>query len=420
MGPRNGYGAFLQTLARAGRPLAVVKCVDAFDAAQEAKAHLPGTLTVGRINKTRNGGHDIDLQAIEPLQPDGSYVDPRKAARDYYDLVRSKWLANRQSIDVWETFNEFSAHWGWQSDFYLAMMDLADSDGFRLALYACSSGNPPGVAEVFLMLPCLRAAKKRGHFLALHEYGGIGTSGSTIRGSDPYHALRYRHLYESLLIPNQADPPLIITECAPDCGFDFPGVSPLVDDLAWYDAELRRDPYVVGAAVFTLGNWANSNFQAALPALAEMVATTPADPPPHQPIAEPYVYGKPPLLAPTPPPPAPPPARGKPRTQYSRVYLLLPNEPNTPSGRARLTAWVQALVDSGAIVRFRLTLGFSADDAGVGDLDSRHVFAINPETWPNSLADFYAQYYPGTSYNPIHVDTPEELLQEIQQRANHL
>lgn len=119
-----------------------------------------------------------------------------------------------------------------------------------------------------------------------------------------------------------------------------------------------------------------------------------------------------------PSPPAPPASRtrGAPRTQYTRIYLLLPNEPRTPEGTARLARWVQVLADSGILAQYRLTLGFSADDAGIGDLDRRHVFAINPDTWPGSLADFFAAHYPGVDYNPIHVTTPDELRSMLANR----
>ena len=73
--------------------------------------------------------------------------------------------------------------------------------------------------------------------------------------------------------------------------------------------------------------------------------------------------------------------RGAPRLQYKRTYLLLPNEPATPDGNARLEKWIQAVVASGVLARYCWTLGTSADDAGIGDLDRRQVIAINPETW---------------------------------------
>ena len=408
MGARTGYGAFLQRIAIAGRAPALIKCVDDFGGAEEAKTLFGSkVITVGRVN---NGPGGKDLQALEPYKPDGSPLDPKEAAKYYYGLVVKTWTLNRKRIDVWETFNEYSAHWDWQGNFYMALMDLAEADGFKLALYACSTGNPNNVATVMQMLPVLRAAKKRGHYLALHEYGNVGTNIITLKGTEPYHALRYRQLYESILIPNEADPPLLITECGQNGGSTFPGLTVFMNDIEWYDSELCRDPYVLGAALFTLGNWAGANFKSALPTLADYIASGQPAPRPHEPLAPPYVFGKPPILEK--PPVTPPPAgkpRGTPRLQYNRVYFLLPNEPPTLDGNLRASRWVQALTNSGILTRYRLTLGFSADDAAVGDLDQRHVVAINPETWPGSLADFYAQNYPGINFKPIRAASPEDL-----------
>ena len=399
IGPRAGYSEFLQRIATAGQSLAVVKCVDDYGPAFEAKRLLAKTFTVGRINDTPGA----DMQAFEPLTPTG-YVDARKTAAWYYNLCKPIWNANKHWIDAWETFNEFSAHWSWQGEFYVALMDLAEADGFKLVLYACSSGNPADACTAFQMLPALRAAKQRGHYLALHEYGNVGNDIPTLRGTEPYHALRYRHLYESILIPNQADPPLIISECGQNGGSTFPGVRTFMDDIEWYDSELRKDPYVIGAAAFTLGNWAGANFQTALPTLADYIASKLPAPKPQQPIGAPFVYGQPPmfmqkLLQ----------LRGEPRTQYQRIYVLLPNEPTTAAGQARTTAWLRAFIDSGTAARFRLTFGFSADDAGIGDLDRRHVFAINPGSWGDSLPAFFDNYYRGVDYSSIEVSSPDDL-----------
>jgi hypothetical protein len=409
IGSRRGYGDFLRKIAAAGQRLAVVKCVDDFGPAAEAKALMPNTLTLGRLN-TAIGMDDksFDTQAYEPLKPDGTYVDAREIAERYYAAVKPKWKLNPQ-IDVWETFNEFSAHWGWQSDFYLAMMDLAEADGFKLAHYACSTGNPPDAATV-QMLPCLKAAKQRGHYLTLHEYGGVGTDVVTLKGTQPFHALRYRQLYETVLIPNQADPPLIISETGQHGGAVFPGTETFIDDFTWYDAELMKDSYVVGAAAWTLGRtpqWSGANFQDALPALADyIVATpTPTPPPPRGPLEQPLVY----QAVATDVTPVTSRPRGAPRTQYARTYLLLPNEPPTPEGNARLEQWIGAVVASGVLTKYRWTLGASADDAGIGDLDQRTIIAINPDTWPTSLADFYATEYPNVNYQSIQAATPDEL-----------
>ncbi len=96
------------------------------------------------------------------------------------------------------------------------------------------------------------------------------------------------------------------------------------------------------------------------------------------------IFGQAPI-EPPPPPPADE-ARGQPREQYERTYVLLP-----PGADA---AWPRAVVD-GSWDKHRYTVGGSADDAGIGDLDERRVIAVNPEKWPTDLLAFFEEYYPG-------------------------
>ncbi|MCI0395554.1 MAG: hypothetical protein L0332_15540 [Chloroflexi bacterium] len=107
----------------------------------------------------------------------------------------------------------------------------------------------------------------------------------------------------------------------------------------------------------------------------------------------------------TPPPPPPPPAdRGKPRIQYERLYVLLPPGANKE--------WARAVVES-TWDDHRYTVGGSADDAGIGDLDSRIVLAVNPEQWggPDVLRGFFAEHYPGVRYRTVKAATPAELAE---------
>jgi hypothetical protein len=109
------------------------------------------------------------------------------------------------------------------------------------------------------------------------------------------------------------------------------------------------------------------------------------------------------------PTPTPLPAeRGKPRIQYERLYVLLPPGANKQ--------WSRAVIDA-TWDSHRYTVGGSADDAGIGDLDSRIVLAVNPEAWggPDVLRDFFAEYYPGVRYRTITAETPEELVEKLKE-----
>jgi hypothetical protein len=103
----------------------------------------------------------------------------------------------------------------------------------------------------------------------------------------------------------------------------------------------------------------------------------------------------------SPPQPSP---RGLPRVPYARTYVLLP--PGADS------AWAQAVV-AAAWDTNRFTIGGSADDAGIGDLDFRRVIAVNPAAWGDDLHAFFETHYAGTLYVPLVADSPQELQERL-------
>jgi len=98
--------------------------------------------------------------------------------------------------------------------------------------------------------------------------------------------------------------------------------------------------------------------------------------------------------------------RGQPRTDYERTYLLLP--PNKP--KAWALAAVQATWD-----RARLTIGASADDAGIGNLSYRRVIAVNPAEWPGNLKAFFERTFPGVEYVTVQAASPADLAVKLTQ-----
>jgi hypothetical protein len=97
--------------------------------------------------------------------------------------------------------------------------------------------------------------------------------------------------------------------------------------------------------------------------------------------------------------------RGKPREQYERTYVLL--SPNADA------SWALAVVEATWNQR-HYTIGGSADDAGIGDLNIRRVIAVNPNEWPDDLQAFFEEHYPGLEYIPVRADTPDDLVQELE------
>lgn len=276
-GPRQNLDVFLARCAQAGTPVALIKCVDDFEPAFKAKALSDKTFTVGRVNAVGLNNRDfVDMQAWEPPEfapPAGvSYAGATEAAEQYYALVKPIWELN-PVIDVWEAFNEFSWHWGWQADFYLRLMDLAEADGYRVGLWSCSAGNPPEEFYPDIARTCARAKAHGGHILCLHEYSFDGL----LKNAPRSLVLRYRRLYRALQ-EAEAVIPLVISEAGENGGGGFTGVETFLDDFAWYDAQMSRDDYVIGCAMWTLGDWSGADFQAALPALADYITGRPLPP----------------------------------------------------------------------------------------------------------------------------------------------
>lgn len=88
------------------------------------------------------------------------------------------------------------------------------------------------------------------------------------------------------------------------------------------------------------------------------------------------------------------------RYNYRRVYVLLP-----PTASQK---WVLAAAKGGYDGRF--TIGYSADDAGIGNLENRHVLAVNPHHWPEVLtASWFQQHYPGVKFTAVVANQPEDL-----------
>ena len=99
--------------------------------------------------------------------------------------------------------------------------------------------------------------------------------------------------------------------------------------------------------------------------------------------------------------------RGTPRIQYERTYVLLPPQAGEE--------WALAVVD-GAWDQHRFTIGGSADDAGIGDLNGRSIFAVNPGLWSGDLSGFFETHYPGVQYEAISASTPDELMRILASR----
>jgi hypothetical protein len=268
---RNGYGPFIMDTAAAGKPVAVVKCYADFGGADEPEQYSPGTLLMGRVSDA--GGYGLEGMNDYIGQDAATF-----AQMLFNNGLHEVWDAHSK-IQVWEVFNEWDAHYDWQSKFLIKLMDLAEAANppHRVALFGCASGTPPQSAWPYIADACRRAKAHGNHVLALHEYplpSGLLKDAYDAHPEDL--VLRYRKLYR-YLSPRNADCPLVITEVAQGAGGRYSeiGLNPFVQDFGWYDDRMREDPYVIGCCAFTLGGngWAGANFAEALPALTNYIVT---------------------------------------------------------------------------------------------------------------------------------------------------
>ena len=264
-------GEFIQA-----RP-AVVKFVGDWGMAQWAQ---PGTLVMG----AKAGKYDAQLQR-------NSGKTPHEAAQQYVTDMKETYQSN-PLIKYWEGHNEpvwsDDEGMGWYAQFEVERMKLMADLGLKCVIGNFACGTPP-LRLWPAFLPALRVAKQYEAILGLHEYscpwmwwmtGKHQVDPEEDQEDEGWTTLRYRKVYRQYLIPDGVgDVPLVITEA---------GLDPLVNpkplgvsggawkqlggfwaehdnepdkadyyyrQLVWYDEELQKDDYVIGATIFTWGNW---------------------------------------------------------------------------------------------------------------------------------------------------------------------
>jgi len=296
VGDVTGVDAAVEAFLAAARPR-TLKLLDPRDGwAAAALRASPGTELVGRI--------------WTPTQPtDG---DPRAAAAAWLNASRATILASPE-IRLWEGYNELpgtatnSTLMRWYADFEMERVRLlaALGGGLRAVVGSFATSDledlDPATSTFAAFVPAARAAAAAGGLLSLHEYSSplMWTCFSNGTGVGRETG-RYRTVYENFFVGAglPPPPPLLLSEvgvgwASPACGGSgvvqgwraycaawaapggaFPGEpceDAYVAQLAWYDAMLRSDSYVVGANVFCQACGGFDSFDTA-PALGALAA----------------------------------------------------------------------------------------------------------------------------------------------------
>lgn len=378
----------------AGAPL---KVVDGVQRCVEAKAVNPGVYTVVR--------HHVSTQ-----NPTG---DMREQARRFFDsFIDASFMAIAGSVDAVQELNEYFANsqtneerqrWVewitacvdvWREEYRtrpglehidLILAETAVGNDIPLAVARIAHENPFCVLGYHPYIPVWRgelhpqhwqfysgrwatmdANYLRNGYRVRWFFGEFGAVGLTMPGWPnslaPNDGWRHPRVYDG----NLAGYLDMMTEWA----------SLLEDTQAWQEGR------VLGAVLFTSGGGSQwKHFEVAQPemgAIAAHVNSLRAN------MIEP---GEAPEMPPPvePPPPVELPEKGTPRVQYERVVLVAPPQ-------ASLSQWLDLAREGYAD---RRTIGFSYDDAGIGDLEKKTavLYDVAPES---EMAAWYRRWYPGT------------------------
>lgn len=258
------YTPGTRTMVRARCPVLKILDLseDMLQAARDYKKHNPDGRVVLRIYHTRR------YTLTDP---------PEATAEKHWKEVLASQLdrlspSDRKLIDYIEATNEMGECPTWESDkdtewftrFSIRFVELCSASGFKPVLACIPVGNPPGenagVGRILQYAPALRAAKKAGGCWSYHCYTIKYTTDPEV---ESWYSLRHRRFYDAFKgeYADLRDLPMIMTEGGVDLagnadkdGWQARGTATQYKNwLKWFDAELRKDPYVIGVTLFQQG-----------------------------------------------------------------------------------------------------------------------------------------------------------------------
>lgn len=401
----NEIGAFVESAASAGAPLAVVKAVDDMGWLRHVKQVSPNTITIGRFTHSDEGcqnvgvpGADLNAMADILLAPILNKVNQEPDLRDV--------------IDYWEVANEPDPPQGPSgydalSRLMIICMEKAEAHGLKIGIFSLNNGTGE-YNEMVAMAESgvFSRAYLGGHILCLHEgppaadwpmdmyYGDLIPGAPTVSGAGSFH-FRYKYLYEAIRQAGEPVIPLVISElyAALHLPSGAPPTDEMVNRIRWWDERAREDYYVWGCCPFTLGPvdiWVEQDWEYCYPALIDYAVSIRDSENATPPLPDPGSEF----------PPLPPYYPGGPREQYARRYILLPEDYDN--------LWAQCAALGGHPRRY--TIGYSPDDAGIGTLDDKRVVAINPGDIGDGLTqEWFDTHYPGTVMETLEATTPWDM-----------
>ena len=261
--------------------------VDDFGAAKDYLALHPGIVLIGRVYTKRTYGERLADAGGNPTVAAQRFVAEQLPIYRANPPIKIFVGLNEESFggpDDAGAINRMAGYAIFEAERARLMAGL----GLRAAVGGFSTGYPEINANDFRMwnafLPAIEAAKAHNGILHVHEYAAPTLDWWTFDspfGRMGWLTLRYRQLYNYILKPRGLVLPLFISECGNDrAGGGSPEIPTgnwrdlaaywaahghadaetyLAEQFIWYDGELQKDSYVVGAAMFNFG-WASAQW----------------------------------------------------------------------------------------------------------------------------------------------------------------
>ena len=267
------YTPAARKITRARPPVLKVLDPQASAAMQEAlvdyKKHCPDGWTVMRVWERTSSVHftmkdDPDHAAVtfmERVLAPALRRLPREAAA-CVDFLEGP--NEGENCPTWAGVKTAA----WYGRFCATLCAEIAGAGFRPCIGAVAVGNPPGSpaeiqAKIEAFTPALAAVKRFRGAWAYHAYTIQYTMDPEV---ESWYALRYRRFYRYLRKhhPNLADIPMILTEAGVDRrgdrlhdGWQARGSAEKFQGwLTWFDTQIQKDPYILGATLFQSGDTA--------------------------------------------------------------------------------------------------------------------------------------------------------------------
>lgn len=280
-GNRTGIGEYITQLANAGISPSI-KSTDDYGPCFEAAQQPIGSIVFRLTTAGQNDGYNYDV-------PDYNKA-PQDAAAEHWQRTKAKLPPELNKDKVWvEVTNEVDKNKAdWLGRFGIAIASLAVPQGYKVALFGFSAGEPeksnwmePGMAS-FLSF-CENNKNKVA--VSLHEY----SYNSSLPLSDAYPHLigRFRELYSVCDTLGIDYPTTLITEF----GWEYSNIQTDIDralvDLEWAADLYAQYEDILGVNLWYLGggfnNIADKAQRLIAPVTQEALAYNPAPPPPPPP-----------------------------------------------------------------------------------------------------------------------------------------